>query len=573
LVKFSVLSKYFEKIDNTSSRLEITSILFDLFSITDKTEIQSLIYFCQGNIGPNYLSKDISIGQSTLISLISQYTAIPEKEIKEDFLDKGDLGLVIEKSEFKKKQSTLFTRDLDFLEVFNIFKKISEIEGKGAIDEKQKLLKSVLFNLDSTSAKYIIRFPIGFRLGFSDSTIIDALACFGKENIKEYKQLITEKYQLVSDLGLLAKIIFEKGIEKIKNLKITPFTPIKSQLCERSKNLEEIKERLGTFAIDTKVDGFRQQIHKVGNKVKIFSRQEEDITDMFPDVVENVKKIDHDFIIDCEAIAYDSENQKYHSFQITITRKRKYDILEKSKELPLHLKVFDCLYLDEKEIYGLPFIERRKIVEEYFNINDFVKATEIKITDDVNILEEMFLDRLALGFEGVICKDLNQPYKAGSRGYSWIKFKKSYKGNLDTIDAVILGYDSGQGKRTELGIGALLVGIYDAETDKYYTIAKVGTGLSDDVIRELYERLEKKKLIKKPEYIVSNIVVDNFVVPEIVVEINFDEITKSPIHTLKLDSNSLQGIALRFPRLVKIRMDRSNKETTNKKEIEKISTV
>lgn len=573
MVKFSVLSKYFEKIDNTSSRLEITSILFDLFSITDKTEIQSLIYFCQGNIGPNYLSKDISIGQSTLISLISQYTAIPEKEIKEDFLDKGDLGLVIEKSEFKKKQSTLFTRDLDFLEVFNIFKKISEIEGKGAIDEKQKLLKSVLFNLDSTSAKYIIRFPIGFRLGFSDSTIIDALACFGKENIKEYKQLITEKYQLVSDLGLLAKIIFEKGIEKIKNLKITPFIPIKSQLCERSKNLEEIKERLGNFAIDTKVDGFRQQIHKVGNKVKIFSRQEEDITDMFPDVVENVKKIDHDFIIDCEAIAYDSENQKYHSFQITITRKRKYDILEKSKELPLHLKVFDCLYLDEKEIYGLPFIERRKIVEEYFNINDFVKATEIKITDDVNILEEVFLNRLALGFEGVICKDLNQPYKAGSRGYSWIKFKKSYKGNLDTIDAVILGYDSGQGKRTELGIGALLVGIYDEDTDKYYTIAKVGTGLSDDVIRELYERLEKKKLIKKPEYIVSNIVVDNFVVPEIVVEINFDEITKSPIHTLKLESDSLQGIALRFPRLVKIRMDRSNKETTNKKEIEKISTV
>lgn len=573
MVKFSVLSKYFEKIDNTSSRLEITNILFELFSITNKKEIQSLIYFCQGNIGPNYLSKDINIGQSTLISLISQYTAIPEKEIKEDFLKKGDLGLVIEKSELKKKQSTLFTKDLEFLEVFEIFKKISEIEGKGAIDEKQKLLRSILFNLDPISAKYVIRFPIGFRLGFSDSTIIDALASFGKENIKEYKQLITEKYQLVSDLGLIAKIIFEKGIDELKNLKITPFIPIKSQLCERSKSLEEIKERLGTFAIDTKVDGFRQQIHKVGNKVKIFSRQEEDITDMFPDVVKNVQKIDHDFIIDCEAIAYDSENQKYHSFQITITRKRKYDILEKSKELPLHLKVFDCLYLDKKEIYTLPFIERRKIVEDYFNIDDFVKATELKITDDLTVLEEVFLDRVALGFEGVICKDLNQPYKAGSRGYSWIKFKKSYKGNLDTIDAVILGYDSGQGKRTELGIGALLVGIYDDETDKYYTIAKVGTGLSDDIIRELYERLEKKKLIKKPEYIVSNITVDNFVVPEIVVEINFDEITKSPIHTLKLDSDSSQGIALRFPRLVKIRMDRSNKETTKKKEIEKISTV
>lgn len=573
MLKFSTVSEYFEKIDKTSSRLEITDILYELFSLADKSEIDSLIYFCQGKLGPNYISNDINIGQSILISLISQYTAISETKIKDDFLKKGDLGLVIENNKSSNKQITLFTKDLDFLDIFNTFKKIALIEGKGSTEEKQKLFKYILFNSNLVSAKYLVRFPIGFRLGFSDSTIVDALSMFGDDDPKINKEIITGKYQLVSDLGLISKIIFIDSFDKLKDLKITPFIPIKSQLCERSKDLNEIKERLGTFAVDTKVDGFRQQIHKVGNQVKIFSRQEEDITNMFPDVVENIKKINHDFIIDSEAIAYDSENKKYHSFQITIKRKRKYDILEKSKELPLHLKVFDCLYLDGKEVYDLPFLKRREIVENYFNINDLIKATDLTITEDILVLEKIFLDRLKQGFEGVICKDLNQPYKAGSRGYSWIKFKKSYSGNLDTIDAVILGYDLGQGKRTELGIGALLVGIYDDVTDKYYTLAKVGTGLSDDLIKELFEKLDSDKLSKKPDYIVSNINVDCFVVPKIVVEINFDEITKSPIHTAGTDQESQQGIALRFPRLVKIRMDRSNKETTTIKEIEKISTV
>ena len=290
---FDVISEYFEKISKTTSRLEMTDILKQLFSETSKEDIQDLIYFCQGTLGPKHKTKEINIGQATLISLVSEYLSVPQEEIKEEFYNLGDIGLVIEKHHSKRKQSTLFSKRLVFRDVFDTFKKISETTGTGSTEKKQQLFKFVLFNSNPASAKYLVRFPISFRLGFGDSTIIDALASLSiteAEELKIAKAEITEKYQLVSDLGLIGKIIKEKGIEGISSLKITAFIPIKSQLCERAESLKEIHERLKVVAVDTKIDGFRQQIHKKGNEVKIFSRQEEDITKMFPDIVEAVKK-------------------------------------------------------------------------------------------------------------------------------------------------------------------------------------------------------------------------------------------------------------------------------------------
>jgi len=556
----------------------MTDILKQLFSETSKEDIQDLIYFCQGTLGPKHKTKEINIGQATLISLVSEYLSVPQEEIKEEFYNLGDIGLVIEKHHSKRKQSTLFSKRLVFRDVFDTFKKISETTGTGSTEKKQRLFKFVLFNSNPASAKYLVRFPISFRLGFGDSTIIDALASLSiteAEELKIAKAEITEKYQLVSDLGLIGKIIKEKGIEGIESLKITAFIPIKSQLCERAESLKEIHERLKVVAVDTKIDGFRQQIHKKGNEVKIFSRQEEDITKMFPDIVEAVKKIQHDFIIDCESIAYDPINKKYHTFQITITRKRKYDISEKSKELPLHLKVFDCLYLDGQDIYHLPFGERRKFVERYFNHAPFITPTKILITSKLEEIEKFFNEALEQGFEGIIAKDLEASYKAGSRGYSWIKFKKSYKGseNLDTIDAVIVGAFYGQGKRTDKGIGALLVALYDRNEDRYFTLAKIGTGLTDATLLDLAEKLESTKLETKPNNLVTNISPDFYVTPEIVVEINYDEITKSPIHTASFDAETNQGLALRFPRLVKIRTDKGSKDTTSQEELEKLFSM
>jgi DNA ligase-1 len=573
-MKFKEISNYLEKINNTSSRLEITSILYELFTNFEKENISKLIYFCKGNLDAKYKSDELNIGPNILLNLISEYLSLPLENIKKDFYELGDLGLVIEKNYSSLKQKTLFSKELSFEDVYLTFKKISLISGNGSIDQKQKLFKYILFNSDSVSAKYIVRFPLSFRLGFSDSTIIDALSLVDKSlDSKKAKELITSKYLIVSDLGLIADIIFNKGIEYLKELSITPFIPIKSQLCERAKSITEIIDRLSNkdqkvFAVDSKIDGFRQQVHKKGDVIKIFTRQESEVSDTFPDLVEELKKINMDFIIDCEAIGYDAENKKYHSFQVTMQRKRKYNLKEKSKELPLHLKVFDLLYLNGKEIYNLPFKERRKLLEKYFNISEIVKTTELIYTDSVEKTKAFFNNRLDLNFEGIICKDINETYKAGSRGYSWIKFKKSYDKVHDTVDAIIVGVFYGQGRRSELGIGAILTALFDSNTNKYYTVAKLGSGLSEDIIKELNIKFEGLKSIKKPLNLVSNITPDYYITPKITIEINFDEITRSSVHTACYDEELKQGLALRFPRLVRIRSDKENEtnslETLNK---------
>lgn len=574
-MKFCEVAQYFERLGKTGSRLEMAKILHELFSKTPLDDIQNLIYFCKGNIGPVYKGKEINIGQATLISIISLFIGQTQDSVKEKYSKLGDLGLVIESSEIKKKQSILFSKELSFQEVYSTFEKIASIEGKGTIEKKIKLFEYILFNSDIISAKYIVRFPIAFRLGFSDSTIIDALSFLDESyDQKEARKIISDKYDIISDLGLLAKKVKENGIDSIKDLGIQPFIPIKSALCERAKNLDEIKERLSgeenkPFLVDSKIDGFRQQIHKFGDVIKIFSRNQEDMTAMFPDVVKEIKKIPKDFIIDCEAIAYDEKNKKYHNFQITIQRKRKYDISRKSKELPLHLKVFDVLYYDGKEYINTSNLERRKLVEKHFNYPPIIQPTELLITNDLKKLEEFFKSRLEMGLEGVVVKDIDSTYRAGSRGFNWIKYKKSYNSLTDTIDAVIVGGFYGQGKRSDKGIGALLMAIYDDSTDKYYTIAKLGSGLTDDILTELSTKLNSLKL-PTINNLVTNLKPDFYVNPKIVVEINYDEITNSSVHTVCYNRETKQGLALRFPRLVRFRTDKLETQTTSPDEIKRL---
>jgi len=568
---FSLVTEYFQRLEKTTSRLKMAIILSELFLKTSKEDISNLIYFCQGKIGPKYQGKEINIGNSTLFSVIARYLGHTESTIKETFKEKGDLGLIIDTLSSKKTQQTLFSKNQSFKEVYSTFEKMSLIDGKGAIDQKIKLFESILYNADLKSAKYIVRFPISLRLGFSDSTIIDALALLEvPENQKKAKDLILEKYNLVSDLGLIAKYFKEGKIDAISSLSIKYFIPIKPALCERSKNLNEIVERLGketTFLVDYKIDGFRMQIHKKQETVKIFSRNEEDITSMFPDIVSEVLKIKDDFIIDSEAIGYDLKNKKYHAFQVTMQRKRKYDILEKSKELPLHLKVFDIIFLNKENMLIKDLKERREAIVNLFNIPPIISPTEAIITKDIEKLDLFFKKSIDNGFEGIIAKDLSSKYTAGSRGFNWIKYKKSYQNTLDTIDAVIMGAFYGQGKRTVTGIGALLVGLYDKSSEKYYTLAKIGTGLTDEILKDLSKRLSDIKVVDRPKNFSSNLEPDFYVLPKIVVEINFDDITVSSVHTTPLLKTE-NCLALRFPRFVKYRVDKT--ESTTLEEISRL---
>jgi len=349
--------------------------------------------------------------------------------------------------------------------------------------------------------------------------------------------------------------------------------PVRPALAERLPSAEEAIKRLGhEFAAEPKFDGFRVAVHKKGDNVELFSRNLEDMTAMFPDIVAGVKREvkAKSVILEGEAIAFNPKTEEFLPFQETTKRRRKYKVEEKVKELPLVLFAFDILYLNGHDITGKTYKERRKLLESVVTKKDTIRVAEERIIKTAKDIKVFFEEAISEGLEGLMLKKLDSPYIAGGRGFHWIKFKRSQAGELtDTIDCVLVGVYWGKGKRTEFGVGGLLVSLYDGQKDDFPTICRIGTGLTDEEFRAVNTLVMKYKLDKKSARVRSKVEADVWVEPKIVLEVFADEITKSPIHTAG-EENGI-GFALRFPRLVKFReTDRRAEDCTSVDEIKKM---
>ncbi|MBN1940794.1 MAG: ATP-dependent DNA ligase [Candidatus Diapherotrites archaeon] len=601
-MQFKIVADYFEKIEKANSRLLMTDLLAELFKKTGSDDIQQIVFLCQGQLAPPYEGLDIGMGEKFVEEAIAKISGYPKKEIEQKFKVKGDLGLVAEEVLKKKKQSALFSGELSVAKVFNNLLKIARAEGKGSQDLKIRLLAELLNSAKPVEAKYIIRVPLGhLRLGIGDPTIMDAFAInllkeadakLKKEiedKLKEKKvdkrkeeferklrmrirELIEEKYNVHSDLGSIAEKLKRNGLNGLKEIHITPGVPIRPTLAERLPSAGEIVKKLGKCAVEAKYDGFRVQVHKYGEKVTIFSRRQENMTPMFPEIAEAVKKQvkAKDAIFEGEALAVNEQTGEYLPFQVTIQRKRKYDIKEMAKDFPLRLFVFDVMFDDGKNLMGLPFKERRKKLEKLIKKGNDIELTKSIVTDSPKTVDKFFEENVGKGLEGIIAKDLSAPYIAGARKFSWIKLKRSYKGELqDSVDVAIIGYFKGKGARTQFGLGALLTAVYDEKEDMLRSIAKVGTGMSEQQLQDLEKILSKTSVKKKPARVDSELEADVWVSPKYVIEVRADEITKSPVHRAGKKEEG-EGLALRFPRMISIRQDKKPEEATSVKEIIKM---
>lgn len=583
-MNFKEISEYLSKIEDKSSRLEMTDILVELFEKLDEKDVKKIIYLLQGKIAPNFEGKEIGFGEKLISEGLSKSTGFSRQEIDEMFNKIGDLGTVAQEIINKRKQGSLFSTELTLEKVFFNFEKMSNSQGKGSQELKKKILSELFNSASPKEAKYIARIPLGnIRLGIGDPSIMDALSIMiAKQQNKDWKKLkeneqrqkkieLREKiesiYNIYSDLGQISYKLKQKGINGLNEIKITPKTPIRPTAAERLPTSKEIIKKLGFCAVESKYDGFRIMIGKENDEIKIFSRQSENITEMFPEIIEAAKKqLPKNCIVEGEALAVNENTNEYYPFQITIQRKRKYDIEKKSKEYPLKLFLFDIMFVDGKSMMELSFKERRKKLESVLKKGDVIKLSEIIYTDKEKELINFFEEKISQGLEGIIAKDLNAPYIAGARKFAWIKLKRSYKNSLeDTIDTTIIGYYEGKGKRTQFGLGALLVAVYNEKKDTFESIAKIGTGMSEEILIELEKILSKQKINKKPFNVDSDIVPDYWVEPNIVIEVRADEITNSPMH--KTNFKNKKGLALRFPRLIKIRMDKNPTQSTTTKEI------
>jgi len=564
---FRDVAEVFEKVEEKSGRIEMTDILAKLFKKANSEEIEKITYFVQGNVAPPHEGIDLGMGERFAVEAIASSTGHSVKEVDKEFKKSGDLGKTAEEFLKKKRQQSLGKSDLTVTSIYKSFMKMAETSGKGSNELKIKYLVELLNNASALEARYIIRFVVGkLRLGVGDPTILDALSV-AKIKDKSWREKLERAYNICSDIGYVAKLFYENK-KKVEKFKVQPFKPLMPALAERLSSGEEIIKKIGKCAVEEKYDGFRLQCHKKGKEVILYSRKLEKMTHMFPDVVDTIKKLrKKEIIFEAEALAYNEKKEKYFSFQQTMHRRRKYGIEKASKELPLNLFCFDVLYVNGKDYTTEPYEKRRKQLEKIFP-KGILKLSECKIIEKPKELEKLFKEAQKKGLEGIMAKDLEAPYTAGKRKFAWIKLKKSYGKSVDTIDGVIVGYLLGKGHRAEFKFGGLLVAVYNQDRGKFETVAKIGSGFTEEEMVMLKKMLDKIKRKDPPKDLDYRIEPDFWVEPKYVVEVAFDEITLSPTHTCGLKKE--KGYALRFPRMLMLRDDKSVKEATTTDEVKKM---
>ena len=589
-MKFKEVAQSFAKLETMSSRISMTEELAALFGKASKEEIKEIVYLATGCLKPPYIGTQFAIAQKTMTKVVAHVTDVSEHEVEQLMRKVGDLGSVVEQFTWSA------TEDFTVHQMYQNLLQLEELSGKGSQENKQHDLVKLLKSIDPVSAKYVSRIILGtLRLGFSDMTIIDALSWMEAGN-KTLRVSLEHAYNVCVDIGLIAATLKSEGIEAIKKMEIHVGIPIRPAAAERLPTAKDIIEKLGPCVAQPKLDGFRLQVHinNAGKEplIRFFSRNLLDMSAMFPELVAVCKELPvKELIIDGEAIVYDIDTQSYVPFQETVKRRRKHGIEELVSEFPLQLNMFDIMFLDGKSLLHKEQHHRQKLLNELYQsylqlrkqtikkssaqMNFFQEVEKTYMTETLQVIQEVpvstaqelenyFMQEISAGLEGVVVKKINSSYQAGKRNFNWIKLKYHATKKLeDTIDVVILGYYAGRGKRAHFGIGAFLVGIYNKHEDCFETVAKVGTGLTDQEWVELKKMCDKHAVLEKPKNVFCNVALEptSWVFPFIVCEVLADEVTSSPLHTAGKTKNSL-GLALRFPRFVTYRPDKSATETT-----------
>ncbi len=568
---FYEVSATFEAISHTSSRNTITKELAHLFSEASPHQARIISYLALGLLRPPYQSTQFGLANKSIEKVLAVLFNTTPDAIATKARELGDLGLVAGAGSWPA------AKKLTIEEVYDRLVAIESTTGAGSQEEKAQLLMSLLLDAGPHSAQTIVRMVLGkLRLGFSDMTIIDALAWMLTGD-KSLRSRIESAYNVCADIGLLAERLRSYDIAGLDKIGITVGIPIRPALAERLPNARDIVNKLGFCVAQPKLDGFRLQVHikrdETTYKTWFFSRNLIDMSAMFPDLVKAFEKYDTSpsLIVDGEAVVYDPATNKYLPFQETVKRKRKHGIEEVVAQLPLRLFLFDIFYYDGHSQLEKPHEERRNLLLHLFGISH---DSIISVIDERPIktsaeLEEYFKECTKAGLEGLVVKRPDAPYQPGKRNFNWIKLKKGEDTALgDTIDAVILGYYYGSGKRATFGIGAFLVGVYDNVHDRFETIAKVGTGLKDADWIELKRRCDAIAAPEMPSNVVCDkaLYPDIWTYPELVCVIRADDITQSPLHTAGKSAH-LPGLALRFPRFVDYRLDKTAREATTVDEI------
>jgi DNA ligase 1 len=573
MMDYSKLVDAFVEIQNTSKRLKKTQIISKFIRNCDSKDLEKILLLLQGQIFAPWDKRKLGVAARIVLKAINISTGTNTKKVEDMWRKTGDLGIATSKLIDKKKQVTLFSTKLTLDKVFSNLEKLAGLEGLGTVDRKVKLIAELLTSASPSEAQYIVRTVLeDIRVGVGEGSLRDAIVLAyyseelnieydeeknklileddNREEYNKYIETVQEAFDITSDFGKIARIIKDNietksGLTELKKLNLVPGKPLKVMLVQKAQNATEALERVGTpAAFEYKYDGFRLQIHKNKDEIRLFTRNLEDVTKQFPDVVEYVKEFikADSIILDSEAVGINKKTGGYLPFQSISQRiRRKYEIDKIKEDFPVEANIFDILFLDGKNLLKTPFNERRDLLKQ--NViqkkGKFVLAEQF-ITDNAEEGNEFYNKALDSGNEGVIVKNLESIYKPGSRVGFCVKIKPV----MDSLELVIVAAEWGDGKRSGW-LTSLTLACLD-DNGELLEIGKVSTGLKE--LSSEGTSFEDMTKLLKPSILTQegkNVTLK----PEIVIEVNYEEIQSS--------NNYSSGYALRFPRFIRLREDRS----------------
>ncbi|HLG23583.1 MAG TPA: ATP-dependent DNA ligase [Candidatus Nanoarchaeia archaeon] len=571
-MEYSKLVDVYENLNKTTKRLEKTYIISEFFRKVSVDEIEQVILLLEGNVFPNYDSRKVGVAARLILKSLSVATGNPLEKIEEEWKKQGDLGLVSEVLASKKKQATLFSSSLTIKKVFDNIRKLAELEGEGTVDRKVQLIAELLTSAKPVEAKYIVKTILEeMRIGVGEGVLRDAIVWSffedkikityvqkendieveDRENYNKYLDAVQRAFDVTNEFAVVAKAAKSQGLKGLEKIEMSVGIPIQVMKALKAETIEEAFESVGTpAAIEFKYDGFRIQAHKdEKGKIMLFTRRLEDVTLQFPDVAEVVRKNvkAKSFILDCEAVGFNKKTGVYLPFQNISQRiKRKYDIERMAEDFPVELNVFDIIFYDGKSQIDTEFEKRRKILEKIVTQTPKkIVLAKSKIVTDKKDVEKFFKQSVSVGNEGLMFKKLNAPYKPGARVGYMVKFKSI----METLDLVIVGAEWGEGKRSAW-LSSYVIACID-DDGNFLEVGRASTGLKEKSEEGLsFDDMTK---MLKP-LIISDKGKEVKVKPQIVIEVGYEEIQKSPTYA--------SGFALRFPRVEKLRDDKSAKEAS-----------
>ncbi len=559
-MKYSVLADIYEELENTPAKLKKTEIVAGLLRKTDDLILHDLVLLLSGKLYPAWSQEEVGVADKLMIQAISKSYGVNEGDVVREHNKIGDLGLTAEEFSKSRKQASLVKKELTVEKFVENSRRITKQAGKGSQERKLGLIIELLSQADPKESRYVVRTILEqLRVGVAEGLIRDSI---GKAFDVD-KKLVENAWQLRPDYGEIAKIAKERGDSGLKKMKIEIGVPIKLQLAEKSPSLEEAMGSFEKKILEYKYDGMRTQIHKKGDKIWIFTRNLEDVTGAFPDLVENCKKSikAKNCIVDGETLGIDPKGRPL-PFQMLSTRiKRKYNIDKSVKEIPAKLNLFDVIYSDGKTFFDLPLEERfnelKKTIRSISGKVEFVKRLK---TNDPKKAKSFYEEALSSGQEGLIIKNLEAKYVPGRKvSGGWLKVKPV----MENLDLVVIGAIWGTGKRTGW-LGSLVLGCREPSSGKFLECGMLGTGIKEKKTKKEDVTFSEITEMLKP-YIGGGKGNRVNIRPKIVIEVAYEEIQKSPTYS--------SGYALRFPRFVRLRPDKSPEEADDKSRILKLYKI